>query len=151
MDKFPIQTERDADPHPLSIPWEVAELAYSVYAGRYGTAQTLKRLAERGGFAPSEMDEFVPDWRKLCCTMLSLAEENGRLASEVGSLKKALGWIEWLLERGWTVRALHRPSLVWEWRTPNGISGDDYQSSDFGVLPPSVEGHICANAVMTAD
>ena len=63
---FPIQVERGADPHPLRVPWDVAELAYSVYAGKYGTSQSLERLAQRGGFAPSEMDIFVPDWRTRC-------------------------------------------------------------------------------------
>ena len=61
---FPIQAERGAAPHPLRIPWALAERAYSVYVGRYGQGQTLERLAERGGFAPSEMDEFVPGWRE---------------------------------------------------------------------------------------
>jgi len=61
---FPIQTERGAAPHPLRIPWALAERAYSVYAGRYGRNQSLARLGERGGFAPSEMDEFLPGWRE---------------------------------------------------------------------------------------
>ena len=61
--QFPIQLERNAAPHPLTIPWSIAELAYSVYASKYGNSQSLERLAERGGFAPSEMDEFLPDWR----------------------------------------------------------------------------------------
>lgn len=211
MDTFPIQTERGADPHLLKIPWEVAELAYSVYAGRYGTDQSLKRLAKRGGFAPSEMDDFLPDWRKRCEYILSLnhSEENERLLVEVArleswvddlqsgmwincvycghrygpsteapsmrdvlrdhvekcpehpmsKLKLTLDWIQWLLERDWTVKAniaANRPlpgspMLLWEWRTPDGISGDDYQSPDFDVLPPAVERHIRENAVMTAD
>lgn len=63
---FPIQLQRGARAHPTSIPWEVADLAFSVYAAQYGTGQSLERLAERGGFSPSEMDEFLPDWRKRC-------------------------------------------------------------------------------------
>ena len=63
---FPIQTQRGAKPHPTMIPWEIAELAYSVYAAKYGTQQTLQRLSERGGFGPCEMDMYCPDWRERC-------------------------------------------------------------------------------------
>jgi hypothetical protein len=76
MRMFPIQRQRGAKPHPLSIPWSLAELAYSVYSSRYGSSQSLERLAERGGFGPGEMDEFVPDWRERC--------------SEVSRLRSAL-------------------------------------------------------------
>ncbi len=69
---FPIQFQRGAAPHPLRVPWAVAELAYSVYAGRYGWDQSLERLAARGGFAPSEMDEFLPDWRGLAARAAAL-------------------------------------------------------------------------------
>lgn len=62
---FPIQAQRGAAPHPLQIPWAVAELAYSVYAGRYGTSQSLADLAGRGGFGPNEMDTFLPGWREM--------------------------------------------------------------------------------------
>lgn len=62
---FPIQSERAAKPHPTRIPWWLADLAYSVYRARFGSGQSLERLAERGGFHPSEMDEYVPDWREL--------------------------------------------------------------------------------------
>lgn len=91
---FPIQTERGAPPHPLLIPWHIAELAYSVYASRYGTSQSLERLAERGGFGPSEMDIFLPDWRDRCQkfhevwivvrTMLDLIEVNPMAAEFFG-------------------------------------------------------------------
>ena len=49
---FPIQTPRW---QPASIPWPVAEEAYTEYAAQYGKQQTLERLAERGGFGMSEM------------------------------------------------------------------------------------------------
>lgn len=61
---FPIQTERGAKPHPLKVPWSVAERAYSVYAAKNGTSQSLEVLARRGGFAPSEMDVLYPQWRE---------------------------------------------------------------------------------------
>jgi hypothetical protein len=60
---FPIQANGHT-PHPMRVPWSVAERAYSVYAARYGTDQTLERLAERGGFGAYEMDIFLPFWRK---------------------------------------------------------------------------------------
>jgi hypothetical protein len=63
---FPIQAQRGAAPHPMQVPWHVAELAYSVYAGQNGTGQSLERLAQRGGFGPEEMDELLPDWRERC-------------------------------------------------------------------------------------
>lgn len=63
---FPIQSQQGVKPHPLSIPWDIAELAYSVYSARYGRSQSLGRLAERGGFGPGEMDLFLPDWRERC-------------------------------------------------------------------------------------
>jgi len=48
---------------PLRIPWSVAEHAYGAYAARYGKAQSLERLAERGGFGVEEMDALYPPWR----------------------------------------------------------------------------------------
>ncbi len=49
-----------------SIPWWVAEQAYMTYANRYGDEQSLRRLAERGGFGIEEMDEYYPKWRAKC-------------------------------------------------------------------------------------
>lgn len=48
----------------LLIPWAVAEEAYAVYSSKYGTQQSLERIAERGGFHEQEMDDFVPNWRQ---------------------------------------------------------------------------------------
>ena len=67
--RFPIignksYDKRQAAPHPMTISWSVAELAYSVYAARYGDAQSLERMAERGGFHAVEMDDLLPDWRE---------------------------------------------------------------------------------------
>lgn len=63
---FPLQASREVEPHPLSIPWSVAEKAYSAYAAKYGRGQTLERLAERGGFSGGEMDMLYPGWRAEC-------------------------------------------------------------------------------------
>lgn len=46
-----------------SIPWPIAEVAYLAYAKRYGTGQSLERIAERGGFYPEELDKLHPTWR----------------------------------------------------------------------------------------
>ena len=43
-----------------SVLWSDAETAYKVYSGFFGSGQSLKRLAERGGFHP---DEFAYLWR----------------------------------------------------------------------------------------
>ena len=61
---FPIQSERGHSAHPTRIPWSVADKAYSVYRARSGDDQSLERLAERGGFAPGEMDLFYPAWEQ---------------------------------------------------------------------------------------
>jgi hypothetical protein len=62
---FPLQEgySKNARPGPLRIPWSVAEKAYGKYAGLYGRQQTLERLAERGGFSLTEMDDLYPAWR----------------------------------------------------------------------------------------
>ena len=60
---FPIQPFRGAAPHPTSIPWSIADKAHSVYRARHGSNQSLERIAERGGFGPTEMDDLLPGWR----------------------------------------------------------------------------------------
>ena len=70
--KFPIMREKDAKPHPISIPWSIAELAYSGYRARFGDDQSMEVLAGRGGFAPSEMDQWLPNWREQCSEILQL-------------------------------------------------------------------------------
>lgn len=72
--QFPIQRSysKSVTAYRLLIPWSVAELAYSVYASRYGNGQTLERLAERGGFGPEEMDDLLPGWRERCDELASL-------------------------------------------------------------------------------
>jgi hypothetical protein len=61
---FPVilsYSERNAR-LPETIPWSTAERAYAAYSVRFGTTQSLERLAERGGFGPRELDMFVPGW-----------------------------------------------------------------------------------------
>lgn len=40
---------------PSTIPWWLAEEAYRYYSKRFGTSQSLERLAERGGFGRKEL------------------------------------------------------------------------------------------------
>lgn len=91
---FPIQRERGAAPHPIRIPWSVAERAYSIYSAKYGRDQSLERLAERGGFGPGEMDEFLPGWRDEVSEITKLRTEVKRLEALLHSADTtpASGW-----------------------------------------------------------
>jgi hypothetical protein len=62
----PPQTSAQAakcGPSPARIPWSTAEKAYGVYRARYGSGQSLERIAERGGFYAEELDDLFPGWR----------------------------------------------------------------------------------------
>lgn len=54
---FPIQAilTSDGRRERCTIPWWLAEEAYKYYAEKYGTGQSLERLAERGGFGRWEL------------------------------------------------------------------------------------------------
>ena len=56
---FPVITDRMARPRNNKIPWELAEIAYTEYARRYGTDQSLERIAERGGFGVMEIADYL--------------------------------------------------------------------------------------------
>lgn len=89
---FPIMSTRGTRPHPLNIPWSIAELAYSVYSLKYGRSQSLERMAERGGFYAGEMDEFLPNWRERASEVTALREEVARLGKEIEELMKVDYW-----------------------------------------------------------
>lgn len=61
--QFPIQGDyKDrVERPPGTVPWSIAEQAYSVYSSKYGRGQSLERLAERGGFGHGEMDMWAPE------------------------------------------------------------------------------------------
>lgn len=80
---FPLQTSRHAPSGPRQIPWTVAEIAYGEYSKRYGSSQSLERLAERGGFGWCEMDDLHPTWRKE-------VSEIARLEEELAALRKMI-------------------------------------------------------------
>jgi hypothetical protein len=88
---FPIQSQRGAAPHPLLIPWSVAEKAYSVYSAQFGRGQSLERLAERGGFGPGEMDMYVPGWRDECSEIVRLLASHAAL---VAACEAAIPFLE---------------------------------------------------------
>ena len=77
MKLFPIQRSyyKKMKPYPYQIPWEIAERAYQAYRHLYGDSQSMERLAERGGFAPEEMDKFLPNWREECSVFTRLNRE----------------------------------------------------------------------------
>ena len=63
---FPIQSSlRNESPYgkaPASvIPWWLAQVAYQEYSRRYGTAQSLEKLAARGGFGRGELLQLLRD------------------------------------------------------------------------------------------
>ena len=101
-----------------SIPWWVAEQAYITYAGRYGNEQSLERLAERGGFGISEMDEYFPEWRDECSLIAQLQAElatekaEGKLHLE--SLGKLAAYSAGLLEENNRLREVAGHSLALE-------------------------------------
>ena len=37
--------------------------AFAIYSAIFGIQQSAERIAERGGFAASELDDFYPEWR----------------------------------------------------------------------------------------
>lgn len=44
---------------PCTIPWWLAEVVYAEYAKRFGTSQSIERLAERGGFGRNEVIKLL--------------------------------------------------------------------------------------------
>lgn len=99
---FPIQLTRDYGPHPMEIPWSVAQRAYSVYASRYGRDQSCARLAERGGFCPREMDDLLPGWKEEVSEVAMLTQENQRLRNLAAKAIAALEMAHVAVNRtGW--------------------------------------------------
>lgn len=86
---FPLQSEREyAKPQRTSIPWSVAEIAYGAYAAKYGRSQSLERLAERGGFYPSEMDVLYPAWFAHADETTTLRVERDDLRTRLANAEK---------------------------------------------------------------
>lgn len=107
---FPIITggyPKAKQAHPASIPWGIAEKAYSIYAAKYGRNQSLERLAERGGFHPEEMDMLYPAWR-------AESSEIVRLTAQVATLTRERGISAiWLRRVGDRVEVLAEVNGQW--------------------------------------
>lgn len=83
-------TERSKAPvqgYSAGIPWSLHLRAWDAYAKLYGRQQSAERLAERGGFGTTELDEFVPGWRDEVSEITSLRAENERLRALLGSAR----------------------------------------------------------------
>ena len=110
---FPIQCsyEKGVKPHPMQIPWSVAELAYSSYAARYGTSQSLERLGQRGGFGPGEMDMLLPDWRERCDEINSLLSTITSLQSRLEESEAVIGQLNIFLNSERSTVELYKSRL----------------------------------------
>jgi len=57
-----------AKPFPMqggpSIPWDLAENIYAAYAALFGTAQSIERMAQRGGFGWAEVETIGKDLKR---------------------------------------------------------------------------------------
>lgn len=62
--RFPLLREGVHGRSGETIPWSVGRKAWEAYHRRF-PEQSCERIAERGGFAPSEMDEWYPGWREV--------------------------------------------------------------------------------------
>ena len=58
---FPVIVNRMARPRANKIPWTLAEIVYEGYSQRYGSDQSLERIAERGGFGILEIADHLGD------------------------------------------------------------------------------------------
>jgi hypothetical protein len=87
---FPIMYSRGDHPGPIAIPWHIAEAAYSAYSARHGSDQSLERLAERGGFGASEMDDLHPSWRSEVDEIVKLRAELSIAKSEIAERAERL-------------------------------------------------------------
>lgn len=61
-ESFPVMPDGKQQQRVL-ITWAAAEEAYKSYKVKFDSSQSLKRIAERGGFGYYEMDMFYPEWR----------------------------------------------------------------------------------------
>lgn len=78
---FPILTSAPRGTPTPRIPWHIAERAHQAYVKRYGNIQSIEQIASRGGFSPSEMDQFHPPWRNEYRQHIA-AQQSGKIAEE---------------------------------------------------------------------
>lgn len=99
--EFPLQTNRQGQPGPVSVPWVVAERAWARYSQLYGRDQSVEHLAQRGGFSWGEMDDLFPGWRGAVDEWVNLRRQLADAqrdasanAHEVESLRASLRQVE---------------------------------------------------------
>jgi len=61
------------------IPWPIAERVFAERLKKYPTSTTLREYGMRGGFAISEMDEFLPTWRNEIGELVRLRKRTAEL------------------------------------------------------------------------
>ncbi|KKL16599.1 hypothetical protein LCGC14_2493940 [marine sediment metagenome] len=121
---FPVIVDRMARPRNNKIPWKLAEVVYAGYSQRYGTDQSLERIAERGGFGILEIADHLED------TIADLETKNTRLQARVEELERWLSSIPSSSRQAITERDDHKalaerrgealrriaaaPSLAWQ-------------------------------------
>lgn len=74
----------------VTIPWSIHLEAWGKYAKKWGGSQTAERLAERGGFHASGLDDFVPDWRERTSEIAELKAQCKMLEQENVELKRII-------------------------------------------------------------
>lgn len=74
---------RHQGPSRLTIPRWLAEEAYAGYVARVGGGQSLDQFLARGGFADSELDQFVPGWSERVDTVTVLRDRISELEIEL--------------------------------------------------------------------
>lgn len=144
---FPIQDDYRYThaPYPRRIPWAVAERAFSVYANRYGRDQSLERLAERGGFGPGEMDEFLPGWKDELSVFTRLTRERDAarstgqalldvLAERSAEVTELRAILAPLLNKPLDQRAIDRRCRFCAERTPGEWAYQENHTPDCPVL-----------------
>ncbi|KKN09882.1 hypothetical protein LCGC14_1042220 [marine sediment metagenome] len=90
---FPVIVDRMARPRNNKIPWKLAEVVYTGYSRRYGTDQSLERIAERGGFGVLEIADHLGG------TIAELEAENARLQTRVEETERERDRYKALAER----------------------------------------------------
>ena len=114
---FPIIIDGMVRPRNNKIPWTLAEVVYEGYSQRYGTDQSLERLAERGGFGIIEIADHLGD------TIADLRAENARLQERLDTQEPWLAALGRMLVQH---RIVQFPDVVLAWRDER----DGYKARD---------------------
>lgn len=88
---FPVMYSRSSLPGPITIPWSLAEKAYSTYTAKHGSRSSLEDFARRGGFGADELDYFVPGWRDEVSEITSLRSQLAEAKIKIDQLEHSRG------------------------------------------------------------